>query len=278
MGLNSDQLDAFFAVAQLASFSRAGEALALSQPALSQRVLKLEEQLAAPVFVREASGVRLTDLGQRLLVYCRSKRDQEAEFLSSSQGRRLGGVIRIAGFSSVMRSLIMPRLDALLKAEPSLQLELSTRELHQLPALLKGGQADFVVTSQPISSAMVESVRLGAEENVLIEAAGGKLHAELKDVYYDHDAEDQTTFEFFKLQRQRPKAIRRSFTGDVYAIIDAVERGWGRAIIPRHLIAGNTKVRVLHGYRPYLLDIYLNSHVLPFYSTLHQRLLKALKI
>jgi len=60
------QIEAFLAVARTASFTRAGHALPLSQPALSRRVSALEGRLGVALFKRGRHGARLTDAGVRL--------------------------------------------------------------------------------------------------------------------------------------------------------------------------------------------------------------------
>lgn len=60
-------LSMFEAAARLASFSAAARELDTTQPAVSQRIVQLEESLGVPLFHREHRGVRLTDDGKHLL-------------------------------------------------------------------------------------------------------------------------------------------------------------------------------------------------------------------
>src|SRR5438093_1220710 len=64
-----DQIEAFVAIVRRGSFTGAGAALALSQPAVSRRIDLLEHELAAPVFERTRGGVRLTEAGRAFLPY-----------------------------------------------------------------------------------------------------------------------------------------------------------------------------------------------------------------
>ena len=87
MSLNSDQLDAFEAVARLGSFTAAASKLHLTQPALSRRIQSLEEHLNAALFFRKPSGIELTGAGFRLLRFVESKGLLESELTSDlSQG------------------------------------------------------------------------------------------------------------------------------------------------------------------------------------------------
>ena len=60
-------LTAFLAIAKEANLSAAADRIGLTQPALTQRRAKLEEELGAPLFERHRRGMRLTAAGRRFL-------------------------------------------------------------------------------------------------------------------------------------------------------------------------------------------------------------------
>src|ERR1700726_4400994 len=66
------QLRYFCAVAETLSFSRAAEQSHVSQPSLSQQILKLDDELGARLFDRLGRSVRLTDLGKTFLPRARA--------------------------------------------------------------------------------------------------------------------------------------------------------------------------------------------------------------
>ena len=59
------QLQYFLEIASEKSISRAAKNLYLSQPTLSQQVIKLEEELGIPLLVRHSKSVSLTDAGEQ---------------------------------------------------------------------------------------------------------------------------------------------------------------------------------------------------------------------
>src|SRR5262245_33516556 len=60
------QLRYFLKVAERQNFTRAGEELGITQPALSRAIAKLEEEIGQPVFERQTRRVVLTDAGRLL--------------------------------------------------------------------------------------------------------------------------------------------------------------------------------------------------------------------
>ena len=65
--MDTDALKAFVAIAEMGSFSRAAEALFLTQPAVSKRMASLEDKLDFALFDRAGRSITLTEAGRELL-------------------------------------------------------------------------------------------------------------------------------------------------------------------------------------------------------------------
>ena len=85
------QLEAFLTAMRLHSLSRAASELGLTQPALSSRILALENELGEQLFHRVGRGVRLTDIGRTFLPYAQRALD------SLERGREAVASIRMDG-------------------------------------------------------------------------------------------------------------------------------------------------------------------------------------
>jgi DNA-binding transcriptional LysR family regulator len=104
--LDFGQVEAFVQVAQHHSFSRAGEALQLTQPSITARIQALERELGEELFERGGRGVRLTDAGnaflpyvERILQTLREGRDAVDEVRNVQLGSlRLGSAITISTY------------------------------------------------------------------------------------------------------------------------------------------------------------------------------------
>ena len=277
MSLPSIQLDAFVELAKVGNFSKAAQNLHITQSALSQRIRKLEEELQTTLLIRNRSGIRLTETGEKLLRYCHSKNrlEEEAiESLKSKDSKELAGVVRVAAFSSVLRSVVIPSLAPLIQKNPKLLCEFKSYEMNELPDALQRGQADFAVIDYKWEKDGVETVSLGFEEYVVIES---KRHDVRPDVYLDHDTADSATHHFFRAQTGKYRPFRRSFMGEVYGILDGVRLGLGRAVMSRHLVEENSSIRILNQFKPRRTEVFLHYFEQPYYSKLHQAIRDALE-
>jgi DNA-binding transcriptional LysR family regulator len=269
MALSQLQLEAFSEINRVGSFTAAGLSLGLTQSALSHRIRNLEADLETAVFVRIGNKVRLTEAGTRLLKFCQVQMQAEAEFISDIKPSRttaLSGRLRIGGMSSVMRSLVLTSISGFLRENPGVTLEFLVREISEIPVLLTSGEVDFVVTSSRLEISGLHEELLGYEENVLVQST--KKHSQ-KDVYLDHDQNDQTTLDFLKAQGQKKINIRRSFLDDVYGLVDAVVEGLGRAVVPRHIAEASKGIEIIKTQKSLFHAVYLYYYEQPYYTKLH---------
>jgi LysR family transcriptional regulator, glycine cleavage system transcriptional activator len=117
-------LSAFEAAARLESFTAAARELGTTQPAVSQRIVQLEEQLGAPLFERSRRGVTLTDDGRLLYAAVRQSLATLRDATAGIRGRRAAGALTIltdAGFATFW---LAPRLAGLKRLMPGVNVKL----------------------------------------------------------------------------------------------------------------------------------------------------------
>jgi putative choline sulfate-utilization transcription factor len=122
-------LSAFESAARLASFTAAARELGSTQPAVSQRIVQLEEDLGMPLFERGHRGVKLTPEGTLLYEAVRKGLDTIREATSDIRARQATGALTIltdAGFASYW---LMPRLARLKASMPGVNVKIVTSQL-----------------------------------------------------------------------------------------------------------------------------------------------------
>lgn len=141
------QLKAFHAVAVHGGFSRAAEALHLTQPAVSDHVRKLEETYGVQLFTRGASGVALTDMGRKLFAIAERQFEAEEEALELLlRGRTLEeGQITIGADAAAH---ILPQLARFRLEHSRLAVRLVTGNSAQLLKRLEDFSIDVAVIAE----------------------------------------------------------------------------------------------------------------------------------
>jgi DNA-binding transcriptional LysR family regulator len=125
-----DKLRIFHSVAEAGSLTHAGEALHLSQSAVSRQIRALEESLDTTLFRRHARGLILTEQGELLFEATRSmarRLEATAARIRDSEDEVFGDlrVTTTTGFGSLW---LAPRLPRLFERYPNLRLELMLEE------------------------------------------------------------------------------------------------------------------------------------------------------
>jgi DNA-binding transcriptional LysR family regulator len=109
------------------SFTRAAQAVHLTQGAVSHQILGLEAQLGTPLFVRKRAGLELTPAGRAYWVEVSTairQLERATQNLVLNKGE--GGVLNLCVASSFATYWLMPRLAGFVSAHPEVTLNLST--------------------------------------------------------------------------------------------------------------------------------------------------------
>jgi len=128
-----DKLRIFHAAAEAKSFTRAGEALAMSQSAVSRQVSALEQELGATLFHRHARGLLLTEQGEVLQSTVRELVHQldTARLRLSESREKPRGELRVTTTVGIGAMWLTPRLGEFFELYPNISLSmiLSDEEL-----------------------------------------------------------------------------------------------------------------------------------------------------
>jgi DNA-binding transcriptional LysR family regulator len=126
MAMDWDKLRVFHAVAEAGSFTHAGEALNLSQSAVSRQISALEESLSVPLFHRHARGLILTEQGELLFRTAREvfAKLAMAESLISESKDRPKGPLKITTTVAFGSIWLTPRIREFMELYPEIQVSL----------------------------------------------------------------------------------------------------------------------------------------------------------
>ncbi len=155
------QLRAFHNVAVHGGFSRAAEALFVTQPAISDQVRKLEREYDVLLFDRQKRRVALTRQGQKLLEITNrlfETERQAEELLSLSRALRAGKLKIVA--DSVVH--ILPVLSRFRAEHPGVQIEVSVGNSEEIREKLRTYQADAGVLGEVPETGEFEAVKLSS--------------------------------------------------------------------------------------------------------------------
>lgn len=140
------------ALARERHFGRAAEACHVSQPTLSVAIKKVEGRLGTILFERNAADVRLTPVGERIVVQVRRVLEESLKLNEiAAQGRDpLTGMLRLGVIYTVAPYLLPQLIPALHRHAPNMPLFLKEDFTANLLLSLKSGALDVIVIALPL--------------------------------------------------------------------------------------------------------------------------------
>jgi DNA-binding transcriptional LysR family regulator len=153
MSIDLPDLQAVVTLAETLHFGRAADRLHVSQPALSKRIRRIEEEIGGPLLTRRYRDVRLTEAGRLLAERGRQLLQQTSAAVALSQRAVRGeaGLLRIGfGIASIL-GLLPNVLLRFRRAHPDVQLELRDMSTPEQVAALGAGDIDVGFVRLPVS-------------------------------------------------------------------------------------------------------------------------------
>jgi LysR family hydrogen peroxide-inducible transcriptional activator len=239
------QLRYFCAIADTGSFSRAAQQSHVSQPSLSQQILKLEDELGARLFDRLGRTVRLTELGRAFLPRARAVlRDLEAARNEVVERKTsVSGPICVGVIPTIAPYFLPTILAAFSQQFPQARVTVVEEITPRLLEKLRAGSMDVAIVALPldIRGHEFESFRLMSEKLFAVlpkqhQLSGrrtislGELQCEPFLLLRDGHCFRETTVAACKRARMHPQIVFES--GQFSSILSMVSAGLGVSVVP----------------------------------------------
>lgn len=144
---NLYQLTTFVTVVSEGSMTAAADKLFLTQPAVSQQIRNLEEDLGVELLVRGVRQIKATPQGEILYEYAKKilQLTQQAEIAIKSIGAELKGQLRIGTLNSIGLQMMSPIVGRLMRHNPDLMLRVDYARGEELIKLFKKNLLDVII-------------------------------------------------------------------------------------------------------------------------------------
>ena len=147
-------LRVFYHVAKTEQISKAAEILNVSQPAISQHIKTLEDQVGFKLFSRSKKGVKLTNEAEEIFSYCKSifaqieSMNHALEDISSLET----GTLRIGASDTICKYYLIDKLKAFEELYPKIRYRVTNCTTNESLTLLKNNDVDIAFVHTPVSN------------------------------------------------------------------------------------------------------------------------------
>ena len=151
MNINFELYKVFYEVANTKSISKGAEKLLVSQPAVTQSIQTLENELGGKLFVRTPKGVVLTNEGQIFYDYIKEGMNYfingTNKFMSLKELNE--GILNIGATATISEHFLIPYLKKFHELYPNIKINITNGLTHDLIKDLRNGNLDIIVTAIP---------------------------------------------------------------------------------------------------------------------------------
>lgn len=288
------RLEVFCKVIELGSFTKAGEAVFLSQPTVSEHIRYLEESLGVRLFDRLGREIMPTQAGRLLHGYARKMLRLRQEAVAALAGH--AGVVSghlWLGAGTIPGTYLLPELVGRFKESyPAIQVTLKIANSRQVADQVMQGECELGVVGAKWNESGLEWQPLFADELVLVVrpdhpwAAAGMIEPErlAEAAFVDRERDSGTrkaAHEILAAHGIDPARLPViAEMGSTEAVRQSVKAGIGVAIISRQAVAEDIEhgrlaevtIRDIQFTRPFYLIRRKNRQLSPVAAIFHQLL------
>ena len=252
-------LEHFLAVVEEGTFTRAAERMNRTQPAISQSIRRLEEEVGASLFARDIHEITLTEAGRVLADYARrllTMRDDAMRQVSELRTLKAGR-LTIAAHESAAVYLLPAPLRNYLQKFPNIKVGIQRSRLAEIPRQVMDREVDVGFVKDEPAFHELHWVDVHLDEMVMIasprHALAGRQNLQLRDVgeesFVIHHGCSTTTDSILRLFEQH--ATRCRVVAELWSFENVksfVREEVGLAIVPgitvRQELADGTLIRI----------------------------------
>jgi DNA-binding transcriptional LysR family regulator len=161
-----DEMEIFFYVAELKSFSKAAMRLNVSKSFISKKISKLERHLKVNLISRSTRKLTMTEAGENFYQYCANivQEGNEAYSMISKTQSKPSGVLKISMPPALGLNFLSPMLARFISKNPEVILDIQLE--NRLIDVLKEGY-DLVLRSASLESSNLIAQKIFSIKNVI---------------------------------------------------------------------------------------------------------------
>lgn len=173
MQASLDLYKVFYTVARCGSLTAAAKELYVSQPAVSQSIRQLEEQLGGRLFVRTARGIELTPEGNAMMDRISRAMGliDEAENTFHQMKQLMAGRVRMGAADTLCRFLLLDSIQQFHQRYPDVIIQVTNRTTRDTLQLLRLGKVDVGLINLPLDERDIEITPICQLEDCFVGSA-----------------------------------------------------------------------------------------------------------
>lgn len=166
----NEELHVFSVIVEQSSMNKASALLNLSQPALSRKIAKLEQEIGSPLFRRIGKRLELTRIGQLTYEYAIELRQLHRKYLQTVTEFTATGrsSLTIGASLTTLQTTLPDLIQMLTSAHPEVDIKAVTGKTHEIVSLVREHKADIGIVASSIDDPALRCLPLFDDHLLLI--------------------------------------------------------------------------------------------------------------
>ena len=251
------QLDLFLLAAKLKNFSKSAEQMAISQPAFSAQIIKLEEILGVPLFERIGRKVELTEAGALFAQYAQKTLStlREGKQALDDMSRMVIGSLRIGASTTIANYILPAYLGKFRKRHKDCVIEMMVNNTGAIEQAIVNNEIDLGLVEGPLAHPSRVDSRLFMKDELVVvfsashrfrgkgEISAEEFHAEPLILREKGSGTRKVFMNAMDGEKDPPNVMME--LGNTEAIKRMLENGSGVAVISRSAVEREIKAKSL---------------------------------
>ncbi len=158
----NEEMHVFTVIVEQSSMNKASALLNLSQPALSRKIAKLEQEIGVPLFKRIGKRLELTRIGQLTYEYALELRQLHRKYLQtvSEFSSAEHTTLTIGASLTTLQTTLPGLIRTLTQAHPEIDIKAVTGKTHEIVSLVRDHKADIGIVASGIEDSTLRCIPL----------------------------------------------------------------------------------------------------------------------
>jgi DNA-binding transcriptional LysR family regulator len=285
MDVNYELYKTFYIVANCSTITEASKKLMISQPAVTKAIKNLESQLNGTLFIRNKTGIKLTENGKKFYNYISPAIEQmnDAEKLFDNINKIESGELKIGTSNTILRYYLMPYLKKFSKALPNINIFVEESYTPTLINMVKNGALDIAIIYANNNDHKLDGVKVSKLQTLNYCFIGNKKYKSLANKplsFNDLKSESLILNTINPIQTSlldnsdnKTKYVAHINLASHSLVYEFVKEGFGIGLVIKEFIKDNLddkdlyEIKIKEKIEPLNLILIMNKNSFPTYAT-----------
>ncbi|MEF9952573.1 MAG: selenium metabolism-associated LysR family transcriptional regulator [Clostridium sp.] len=164
------QIEAFVNVAKYKSFSKAADAIYLSQPTISAHIASLEQELAITLFDRNGKDIRLTHGGSLFLEYAINLINIRNTAITNlaDYNNKIAGKLTVASSTAPCRFILPKLVSTFRKSHGDVTFDIKEESTKNVVDMIVGGESEIGIVGEILKDTRLKYTKISDDNLVLV--------------------------------------------------------------------------------------------------------------